>query len=499
MSQATEPDTSANDATKSSSDRWMARRSRGISGTPTRRGKKRGAPSPSPSASPAFLLRPSRPPPPKFISMSPSLTSGSKSAPIEISSDESEQGLDAPTAQTTPNLTPAPNEKQLKTLPKKSHRVRPFSKSRRVSAPPTLTDTGGGGGSDMGPRRAQDIDGDIEKQIRNPSRPNNKNKKLGYVYVMPAVHADGQALIKIGFTAGPVDTRKRSIIGAHCKATVQLLPTSSSSPEDTRVRLFYGQVERLAHHELDNFRFEFACGCGTQHREFFAVNETIGHRVVERWARFCALRPFTREGTLTGEWLFHLDRFGWRNHDRPPRGEQREEIDDHDGRHRRWESFLASKRSDWFVHRAGVLRSKLWTHLWQLWSLTLAFLLFASTLSWSSFVLLVATAGSICGEESMRDLVVDLASLLREVAAHYLKTTTTAADEVEEVEEIEEVEVLEETDSRGGKLDIWDNSESGDGEQGTKREDGGGEEDKENEDASADEPLADSSENQGRS
>ena len=326
-----------------------------------------------------------------------------------------------------------------------------------MSAPTPLT---GGGSSGTKARRAQDIDGGIEEQMRQPQKLRKKDKKLGYVYVVPAIHtASGKKLIKIGVTAEPsVETRLKAITKGLCKNTIDLLPLSESSPEHTQVHLFYEQVEKLAHRELANFRYDFTCRCGTRHEEFFTLDEEVGHMAVERWARFCALRPFTNDWRLKDEWKFHLDQFRERNHSRPS-NKQHEKKDDHLGRHQRWESFLASKRSDWYSHRAGVLRNKTWAHRWQLWSLVLAFLLVISTLSWWSSSVFVVTAGFIYGEESTRDSVVDLASLLLDVGFHYLRewslvseTLTSTADEDEQVEVM---------DGERGGLYIWDDSEEG--------------------------------------
>jgi hypothetical protein len=482
VSQATGPGAS-DVSTEAGSDQRAPRRSRGSFGTPTR-GKKRRAPAPPPPPAPSTRLLPLPPPQPSLPSpreipripspRTPSPFRGSQSTPIEISSDESEQELDASTAQTTPNPSPTPQEKQLKTPPVNPTAVRPASESRTVSAPARFAGPGGGGGRAR-PRRAQDIDGDIEAQIRNPMKPSKRDRKLGYVYVVRAEHiADAKVLIKIGFTAEvSVDKRLRSIISADCAATIRLLPSSEASPEHVRVLVFYKQVEKLAHRELDNFRHDFVCGCGKAHREFFAVDEAVGQRVVDRWARLSALRPWTRDGALTDEWRFYVDRFGGRKHGRPS-GEQLKKTDEHVGRHQRWESFLASGRSGWHRHRAGVLLREMWTHRWQLWSVALAFLLVALTPSWPTFSLLVVTAGGVCGEPSARDAVVDLASLVRDVAAHYSSTPISTADKDDEVEE---------TYGKGDGLDIWADSETGDGEPDEENQEEGEEKEKDDEDA----------------
>ncbi|KAM7182591.1 hypothetical protein V8F33_014192, partial [Rhypophila sp. PSN 637] len=289
--------------------------------------------------------------------------------------------------------------------------VRPTSEPRTASAPTPLT---GGSisipSSDTKIKSAQDIDGDIEQQIRQPKRLSKRGKELGYVYVLPA-EVDGKRLVKIGHTTeASVNTRIRGITTGRCEGTIRILSRGNASPEHTQVPIFYEQVEKLAHRELANFRHDFVCLCGKRHEEFFAVDEAVGHMVVERWARLCALRqPFDDRldcAELKDEWEFHLDQFRERNHGRVLPGEQlqqqHEKNDDHVGRHRRWESFLASKRTDWYLHRACVSWGKVWSHRWQIWSSVLATLLVLSTLSRWSLALFIVNAGGVILEESMR-------------------------------------------------------------------------------------------------
>ncbi|KAM7211296.1 hypothetical protein V8F06_013328 [Rhypophila decipiens] len=313
------------------------------------------------------------------------------SEPIYSSSGEWEPKLGSSPAQTTPS--PSPVSRKSQTPPEKPRTVRPTPETRTASAPTPLT-SGSGVSSGIEVKRAQYIDGDIERQIRHPKKLSKKDKELAYVYVVPA-EIDGKKLIKIGHTTeASVITRIKGIVTGKCCNTIQILPLEDKSREHIQIHLFYEQVEKLAHKELANFRHDFICLCGKRHEEYFAVDEDIGHMVVERWARLCALRPFDKDFALTDKWKFHLKRFRGRNHGRPNE-KQHEKEDDHLSRHQRWESFLASNRWHWWLYRTRIFIGKGWTHRWQIWSLVLASLLAIFTRSWWSSYPLFITLGAI--------------------------------------------------------------------------------------------------------
>ncbi len=249
------------------------------------------------------------------------------------------------------------------------------------------------------------------------------------MYVVPAIH-DGNKIIKIGFTTKASVNTRLNEINSKCRGTIQFLRPSESSPEHHQVKLFYEQVERLAHTELANFCYSFDCSCKTKHREFFGVGEEIGHMVVARWARFCKLQPFTSDFELKEEWKFHLDRFRERNHGRD--GEELEKMDGHNKRNQRWETFLKSKRSRWHMHRVGVLGTKTWAYRWQLWSLCVASSPVVCKLWWWPFILLLVTAMLVFKDKPARDLAADWAGWLRDVvvtvwrvATHYASPGST--------------------------------------------------------------------------
>ena len=140
------------------------------------------------------------------------------------------------------------------------------------------------------------------------------------------------------------------------------------------------------------------------------LDEAVARRVVYRWARFCAVqRPFTKDFELKDEWNFHLDRFRERNHGRGVGG-KREAWDDHDGRGRRWEEFMASRRSVWFAYKVGMWREEAWKRRWQLWSALQALMLVALLPSWWTGVLLLVTVGGNYVEPPSWELIRDPAS-----------------------------------------------------------------------------------------
>lgn len=237
-------------------------------------------------------------------------------------------------------------------------------------------------------------------------------------------------IIKIGHTVGPCVEKRIKVIGATCQSITPQPTSTSDSQEHRQVWLYYEQVEQLAHSELDNFRYEFVCSCKTKHKEYFTVNEEVGRMVVERWARFCEdLQPYGKEDkfSLSEEWRFHLDRFKGRNHGREKEGggRSREKPDDHVDRGKRWESFFASTREPWFMHRAAVVwKNGVCKNGWQLWNLVLAGILAASNFGCLTCFLLGATGAFILREKDARVCVFEVACLPWDVVVHYMRSTS---------------------------------------------------------------------------
>jgi len=213
--------------------------------------------------------------------------------------------------------------------------------------------------------------------------------------------ATNTKLIKIGSTGSvAVEGRLKTIFKGRCKETVRRLELPKPSPEQNQVDGFYMLVETLAHKELDHFRYDFVCACGTKHKEYYRLDLEVGQRVVNRWASFSA-RAFTLldgQCQLTAEWKFHLDRFRERMHGRPGPTKPQESMDDHVSRHKRWESLLTSSWWGYFRHRA-------WETRWQAWSLFLALWVFSATLTFLAFMALVVTVVFVYLDSSSGSLV----------------------------------------------------------------------------------------------
>jgi len=257
-------------------------------------------------------------------------------------------------------------------------------------------------------KRAQDIDFAIEKKLKNPAQLGKKDAKQGYVYVAPAEHK-GNKIIKIGFTTETDAQDRIRVIESQCGGEIRFLQRRY---DYLNVPYYYKQVERLAQKELDNFQYNFLCYCGTKkHTEYFALDEKTGREVVQRWARFCQLGPYTdaRECKLKEEWVFHLDGFRERNHGRDEKDQ--EGAENHFRRHERWETFLKSRKWDWLVKKAYALR-------WQLWSVVVT-VGSVMHLPWLGWLLSVFTTVFICCSPSTREWVSDLWSFLQGCVAGY--------------------------------------------------------------------------------
>ncbi|KAK0750168.1 hypothetical protein B0T18DRAFT_408383 [Schizothecium vesticola] len=349
---------------------------------------------------------------------------------VVISSDESDPEAHsdtetitpgAPPAQGTP--TPSPDRKRRKsvrskTVPASSEprtaRARPSIRRQAASAPTSAPAPAADHASASPPvartssrvEHVQEIDGAIEKQIRNPTKHAKKAKNLGYVYVALTEH-DGNKIIKIGSTTQERVKDRLKAIECRCGATIRFPQLSSTSPGDTRIEFYYRQVEMLAHRELENFKYIFTC-CGTGHGEYFALDENIGRMVVDRWAEFCELRPYAEDWTLKEEWKFYLDQFCKKDHGRA--GKRPEQMDDHHGRSERWNIFLKSGRWDWFRHRMSLLGGCVLAQCGQLTGLFTVVLGIFWLSTWTQcFLLLVACV--IYHEASTRECLDELVSL----------------------------------------------------------------------------------------
>lgn len=234
------------------------------------------------------------------------------------------------------------------------------------------------------------------------------------MYVAPAEH-NGNKIIKIGITTKERVRDRLKAITHRCGETIRFSQLPSTSPGDTRIELYYRQVEMLAHRELENFKYIFTC-CGTNHREYFKLDENIGRMVVDRWAEFCELRPYTEDWRLKEEWEFYLHQFCKKDFGRV--GKHQEEMHDHQGRSKRWNSFLKSGRWGWFKHRALLLWRMVWAQCGQLTGLLTVVLGIFWLSTWAQGLLLLI-ACKIYREAATRKCVDELLSLATDIFIHY--------------------------------------------------------------------------------
>jgi hypothetical protein len=164
--------------------------------------------------------------------------------------------------------------------------------------------------------------------------------KEGYIYIFKSPEyfrnyfPNEPPLLKIGMAK---DVSKRmEILRGKCG----LLDLSRVADCEDRPMQFYWKVEELVHTELQNFQRLFKCKCRnaksteTEHQEWFAVEEEVAPRTVQRWRRFIELEPYDENGILKGYWS---------NMIRPKKMEHpdaEEQWNDSRSRDRRWTKWL---------------------------------------------------------------------------------------------------------------------------------------------------------------
>ncbi|KAL2198602.1 hypothetical protein P885DRAFT_32284, partial [Corynascus similis CBS 632.67] len=142
------------------------------------------------------------------------------------------------------------------------------------------------------------INSKIDDFLRNaaflPAR-----EQPGCVYISTTSY-NGTTLVKIGSTklnsktAGPDARIKKHQLT--CGITFSSPITQY--PCWYLPTIYYKHVEKLAHAELLDHRYDFHCACRTKHREYFAVDPCIAWHIVKRWVRFCDLEPWSFPNTL---------------------------------------------------------------------------------------------------------------------------------------------------------------------------------------------------------
>jgi hypothetical protein len=137
----------------------------------------------------------------------------------------------------------------------------------------------------------------------------NRVNKEGHVYIFKSPEyfrrffPNEQPLLKIGM-AKDVSKRMEDLRGK-----CGLFDLARVADCEDRPMKFYWKVEELVHTELLNFRRLFNCkkcmnakGTETEHQEWFAVDEEIALRTVQRWRRFIELEPYDENGILKDHW-----------------------------------------------------------------------------------------------------------------------------------------------------------------------------------------------------
>jgi hypothetical protein len=62
------------------------------------------------------------------------------------------------------------------------------------------------------------------------------------------------------------------------------------------------------HAEFERFNYKFPCQCNTEHREWFAVSETVALHAVRRWRKFIHEEPYDDNGRLLEHWRKRFDK-----------------------------------------------------------------------------------------------------------------------------------------------------------------------------------------------
>ena len=169
----------------------------------------------------------------------------------------------------------------------------------------------------------------------------NRVNKEGHIYILKSpqyfqrLFPNQPPLLKIGMVKD-VSKRMESL-----REKCGLFDLARVADCQDRPVNFYWKVEELVHAELQNFRRAFKCkkcrnvkGTETEHREWFAVDEEVALRTVQRWRRFIELEPYDDNGILKARWSKMIQP---KNMEHP---DKREQWDDSQSRDRRWTRWL---------------------------------------------------------------------------------------------------------------------------------------------------------------
>ncbi|KAL0944515.1 uncharacterized protein CTRU02_202403 [Colletotrichum truncatum] len=195
------------------------------------------------------------------------------------------------------------------------------------------------------------VDRELTKFVREgPKKP--QHLKKGFLYFYNVISQDDVQLIKIGETGNMKDrsnsimsTCKHRLFEEHPKAIAQEIP-------------FKGFAEKLIHKELENFRYNRRCICGTQHREYYIVSERVALEAFHRWREFCDKQPWTADGKLLPRWEERLKNQPWFEDAKM----------DFDRRNfaKRWHLFTAPTKVDNILYDAAIMWKEVFPHRWSI-------------------------------------------------------------------------------------------------------------------------------------
>jgi hypothetical protein len=189
------------------------------------------------------------------------------------------------------------------------------------------------------------IDCSLEQMLRDPYKYIKRQKKTGFVYVFRHGKSEealmkGDHRVKVGFSEDP-ETRARKIEWT-CKRTIRHVLGDDMKPFETA-----SWAEKLAQKELEHWRSDAPCDCGTHHREIFDTTEEHALAVRQRWVSFCKREPWDENGKLKPFWRDRL--------------ETRQQVGgdfEHDSEDRRWDKFtMPGEHEEQFYHAVAFLRS----------------------------------------------------------------------------------------------------------------------------------------------
>ncbi|KAG7122197.1 hypothetical protein HYQ46_012672 [Verticillium longisporum] len=226
------------------------------------------------------------------------------------------------------------------------------------------------------------IDASIGDLLKSPTigRESSDVGKVGHIYVCPVVNCGHHRLLfKIGIARNSVQARLNDISKVCERGKLEPL-----NAHQRPIRQ-YKRAERLIHAELRNFKAEFECNCGSDHREYFDIDKHVALEVTHRWTVLCEANPWDRSHKLQSFWEHRLNR--------RPQCDETETVHDHEQRAKRWRQFINPEPWDIAVYNVVSVATSFMPWRWHwvalLQSLYLSYVTFPDPVSVLSLVALV--------------------------------------------------------------------------------------------------------------